>query len=75
LATPQKPYGATWADFAIALVDFAREEPWTFGVFLVIVIVALWFLFPRATVALGRKYQADILRELNRLSSKDDADA
>ena len=68
-------YGATWADFGIALVEFAREDPWTFGVFFVLVVLALWLLFPRATAALDRKYRADIMEELKKLSSKDDIDA
>lgn len=76
MATPDRsPYGATWADFAIALVDFAREDPWTFGSLFVLIILGLWFLFPRATAALGRKYRADILEELKKLSSGDDAGA
>ena len=51
--------GATWPDVGLALVAFAREEPWTFiGVFAAICLI-VWCLFPRATQVLMAAYRAE----------------
>ena len=51
-------FGATWPDVALALVEFAREDPWTFVGILAAVGWIVWCLFPRATRTLMEGYRA-----------------
>ena len=54
--------GATWPDVGLAVVAFAREEPWTFiGVFATICLI-VWCLFPRVTQMLMAAYVARRIR-------------
>ena len=72
--TDASPLGATWPDVAIAVVEFAREEPLTFvGVFAV-VIVGLWFLFPRVTAAVRARYRGALDRLRRDASDKEAPD-
>ncbi len=75
-ATNAADTGTTWADVALAVVDFARQEP---GVFISVVAalilltlvsaLCIWLMLPRATAALARLY--DAAREDARESNKD----
>ena len=51
--------GATWPDVALALVAFAREDPWTFVGILAAVGFIVWCLFPRATRTFMAAYRAE----------------
>ncbi len=47
---------ATWADVGLAVVEFARYDPYVFVAELFALGVVLWFLVPRATRVLENLY-------------------
>ena len=69
LASPDKAtsHGATWPDVGLAIVEFAREDPWTFVGVLGAIGVILWLLFPRATRGLQEAYR------ISRLAQREEA--
>lgn len=63
-ATTDTDTGATWADVGLAIVRFAREEPWTFagvsGLLIVLTLLALfclWLMLPSASASLAGMYE------------------
>jgi hypothetical protein len=68
--------GASWADVGLAIVSFAREEPWTFAgvasLLIVLTILAsfcLWLMLPAASASLARMY--DRARQEARYRNRD----
>ena len=53
-----------WPDVALAIVNFAREDLWTFIPAVVVLAAAIWLLFPRPTAMLREGYR--ILRQHER---------
>lgn len=79
-ASNRTPYGAQWPDVAIALIEFAMEQPAKFVFIFVLVCAGAWLLLPRFTYFLRRNYQSELLKQKGQddvpgnLPSKDNDD-
>jgi hypothetical protein len=51
-----KATGSSWSDVALALIQFAREDPAVFCGIMALLCLLVWLLFPRATRALETIY-------------------
>jgi multisubunit Na+/H+ antiporter MnhG subunit len=58
------PCQTTWADFAVELLAFARQEPFTFGgvsaalaVMTLLAIFFLWLMLPKASHSVAQAVQ------------------
>ena len=60
MASHIRPYGAKWPDVIIASMDFAREAPWKFLLFVMAVLVVGYLLLPKLTNAFRRNYRAKL---------------
>lgn len=68
----EQNHSASWADFAIALLTFAREDPWGFAltlfviaVFVVFISVPVVWVVPKVEAMYRARYTAE--RERNKL--------
>jgi len=64
VSAPEAGHGATWADFALAVLAFAESNPVQFlvvvGALILLTVVAMflvWLMLPRATVQMERLYR------------------
>lgn len=66
MAEPQKVYGATLGDLGIAVVDFARAEPFKFSFLVMILCIGAGLLlavYRGVTSYLKRDYEDNVLKQ------------
>lgn len=57
----EQELGATWADFGIAIVDFARNDTIIFLLVVSFFTGLIWLLFPQATKMLRLAHETGLL--------------